>query len=204
MTSIPDLIPPGSIIPVCTIDNPDRAAPLARTLQDCGLHVIEITLRTQGAVTAAQNVINACPDMRVGIGTVISVEQLLRAKEIGAQFCVSPGMTQRLAQAAQQLGLPYLPGASTVSEVMAARELGFTHLKFFPAEAAGGVRTLGIFRELFPDISFCPTGGVNADNHADYLRQDNVFCVGGSWPVTRNRIEAADWTGIAGETRRFQ
>ena len=194
--SIPGIIPTGSIIPVCTIDNPDRAVPLARTLQDCGIHVIEITLRTERAFTAAENVMNECPDTCVGIGTITSAEQLQRAKEIGARFCVSPGMTERLVHEAQQLEMPYLPGVSTVSEVMAARELGLNHLKFFPAEAAGGVRTLGIFRELFPDTLFCPTGGINEDNHADYLRQDNVFCIGGSWLAARERIEAADWDGI--------
>lgn len=202
--SIPDIIPPGSVIPVCTIDNPNRALPLARTLQDYGIHVIEITLRTQGAVTAAENVINKCPDMCVGIGTVTSVEKLRRSKDIGAQFCVSPGMTERLVHAAQQLEMPYLPGVSTVSEAMAARELGLNHLKFFPAEAAGGVKTLGIFRELFPDTMFCPTGGINEDNHADYLRQDNVFCIGGSWLASRKMIDAGDWAGITGKIRQLQ
>ena len=204
MKSIDDIIPPGSIIPVCTIDNPDRAVPLACTLQDCGIHVIEITLRTQGAVAAAENVINECPDMCVGIGTVTSVEQLRRSKEIGAQFCVSPGMTERLVHAAQQLKMLYLPGVSTVSEVMAARELGLNHLKFFPAEAAGGVKTLGMFGELFPDTLFCPTGGINEDNLADYLRQDNVFCIGGSWLAPRDRIDAADWAGITRKTGQLQ
>ena len=194
--SIKDIIPAGSIVPVCTIDNPERAAPLAWVLQDCGIHVIEITLRTPGAVAAVENVMKECPDMCVGIGTVTSVEQLRRSKEIGAQFCVSPGMTERLVHAAQQLEMPYLPGVSTVSEVMAARELGFNHLKFFPAEAAGGVKTLGMFGELFPDTMFCPTGGINEDNHADYLRQDNVFCIGGSWLAPRARIDAADWNSI--------
>jgi len=196
MKSFADIIPTGSIVPVCTIDNPDRALPLARTLLDCGIHVIEITLRTPGAVTAAENVIKKCPDMCVGLGTITTADQLQRANEIGTRFCVSPGLSERLVHAAQQLEMPYLPGVSTVSEVMAARELGLNHLKFFPAEAAGGVKTLGIFRELFPDTLFCPTGGISEDNHADYMCQDNVFCIGGSWPATRERIEAADWDGI--------
>ena len=202
MKSIADIIPTGSIVPVCTIDDPDRAVPLARTLQDCGIHIIEITLRTKRAFTAAENVLNECPDMCVGIGTITSAEQLQRAKETGAQFCVSPGLTERLVHTAQQLEMPYLPGISTVSEVMAARELGLNHLKFFPAEAAGGVKTLGIFRELFPDTLFCPTGGVNEDNRAYYLRMENVFCIGGSWPATRERIQAADWEAIRMELRR--
>ncbi len=202
--SIKDIIPAGSIIPVCTIDNPDRAVPLARTLQDCSIHVIEITLRTEGAFTAAENVINECPGMHVGIGTVTSVEQLRQAKETGAQFCVSPGMTERLVNTAGQLEMPYLPGVSTVSEVMTAREMGLRYLKFFPAEFAGGVRTLRMFRELFPDTRFCPTGGLNETNAADYLNQDNVFCIGGSWLAVRDRIDAGDWTGITGKIRQLQ
>ena len=119
--------------------------------------------------------------MAVGIGTVTATAQLHRARQIGAHFCFSPGLSERLVGTAQQLALPYLPGVSTVSEVMRAWELGLYYLKFFPAQAAGGTKTLTLFRELFPDTRFCPTGGINADNCDDYLRQDNVFCVGGSW-----------------------
>ena len=200
--SITDIIPAGAILPVCTIDNPDRAVPLARALQDCDIHVIEITLRTEAAFTAAENVISECPDMCVGIGTVTSVDQLNRAKELGAQFCVSPGMTERLVKAAEALGLPYLPGVSTVSEAMAARELGLNHLKFFPAEAAGGVKTLGMFGELFPDTRFCPTGGINENNAWDYLRLDNVFCIGGSWLAPPEKIESSDWMSIKKSVRQ--
>ena len=132
MKSIPDIIPAGSIIPVCTIDNPERAVPLAHTLLDGGIRFIEITLRTERAFTAAEYVINECPGIEVGIGTVTSVDQLHRAQEVGAQFCVSPGMTERLVNKAGQLKLPYLPGVSTVSEVMVAREMGLGYLKFFP------------------------------------------------------------------------
>ena len=202
MKSITDIIPTGSILPVCTINNPDRAVALARTLQDCGIHFIEITLRTEGAFTAAENVVNECPDMYVGIGTVTSVDQLNRAKETGAQFCVSPGMTGRLIKTAEQLELPYLPGVSTVSEVMFAGELGLRHLKFFPAELSGGVRTLGMFRELFPEIKFCPTGGLNENNAGDYLQLENVFSIGGSWLAIQEKIESADWTGIKKTIRR--
>lgn len=196
MQSITDIIPAGSILPVCTIYNPDRAVPLAGTLYDCGIDFIEITLRTKDAFTAAENVINECPGMRVGIGTVTEVEQLQRAKEAGARFCVSPGMTERLVSTAEQLNMPYLPGVSTVSEVMAARETGLAYLKFFPAEAAGGLRTLRLFRELFPETMFCPTGGLNGDNAGDYLKLDNVFCVGGSWLAPMRQIDDADWPGI--------
>ena len=202
MKSVPDIIPTGSIIPVCTIDNPDRAAPLARTLQDCGIHFIEITLRTEGAFTAAENVINECPDMKVGIGTVTAVEQLHRAKETGAQFCVSPGMTERLVDTAGRLKMPYLPGVCTVSEVMAAREMGLGYLKFFPAESAGGIGTLRVFHELFPGTRFCPTGGLNENNAGDYLQLDNVFCIGGSWLAPAELVEAADWRGIEKIIRR--
>ena len=202
MKSITNIIPTGSIIPVCTINNPNRAVPLARTLQDCGIHFIEITLRTDSAFTAVENVINECQGLAVGIGTVTSANQLRRAKELNAQFCVSPGMTASLVKTAEQLELPYLPGISTVSEVMAAWEMGLRCLKFFPAEAAGGTRTLGMFRELFPGTSFCPTGGLNEKNAGDYRRLDNVFCIGGSWLASPEKIDAADWTGIKKTIRR--
>lgn len=200
--SIPDIIPAGSIIPVCIINNPDRAVPLACTLQECGIHFIEITLRTEGAFTAAENVINECPGMHVGIGTVTSVEQLHRAMETGAQFCVSPGMTQRLVDTAGKLKMPYLPGVCTVSEVMAAREMGLGYLKFFPAESAGGIGTLRVFHELFPGTKFCPTGGLNENNAGDYLQLDNVFCIGGSWLAPAELVETADWRGIEKIIRR--
>ncbi len=202
MKSITDIIPTGSIIPVCTVNDPGKAVPLAQTLQDCGIHFIEITLRTEGAFTSAENVIKECPDMYVGIGTVTSVDQLNRAKETGAQFCVSPGMTERLVKNAEQLELPYLPGVSTVSEVMSAREMGLRYLKFFPAESAGGTGTLRIFRELFPETRFCPTGGLNENNAGDYLRLDNVYCIGGSWLASQEKIDAADWKGIKKTIRR--
>ncbi len=196
MKSITDIIPTGSIIPACTVSDPDRAVPLARTLQGCGINFIEITLRTEGGFAAAQNIISECPEMLVGIGTVTEVNQLRRAKEAGARFCVSPGMTERLVRTAGELDLPYLPGVSTVSEVMFARELGLRYLKFFPAELSGGIKTLGIFRELFPEVGFCPTGGLNENNVKDYLQLENVFCIGGSWLASQEKIEAADWRGI--------
>ena len=202
MKSITDIIPAGSIIPVCTVNDPGKAVPLARTLQVCGIQFIEITLRTEGAFAAAQNVIDECPDMYVGIGTVTEADQLRRAKEAGAHFCVSPGMTERLIRTAEELNLPYLPGVSTVSEVMFAGELGLRHLKFFPAEMSGGIRMLKIFRELFPGTSFCPTGGVDEKNAGAYLQLENVFCIGGSWLASRDQIDAADWTGIEKIIRR--
>ncbi len=202
MKSITDIISTGSIIPVCTVNDPGKAVPLAQMLQDCGINFIEITLRTEGAFAAAQNVIDECPDMYVGIGTVTGAEQLRRAKEAGAHFCVSPGMTERLIRTAEQLNLPYLPGVSSVSEVMFARELGLRHLKFFPAELSGGVRILGMFRELFPEIKFCPTGGLNENNAGDYLQLANVFSIGGSWLTSQEKIDAADWRGIEKTIRR--
>ena len=132
MKSITDIIPTGSIIPVCTVNDPGKAVPLAQSLQDCGINFIEITLRTEGAFAAAQNVIDECPDMYVGIGTVTEAEQLRRAKEAGADFCVSPGMTERLVRTAEELNLPYLPGVSTVSRSDVCRGIGITAFEVFP------------------------------------------------------------------------
>ena len=203
MKSITDIIPAGSIIPVCTVNDPGMAVPLAQTLQDCGINFIEITLRTGGAFAAAQNVIDECPDMYAGIGTVTEADQLRRAKEAGAHFCVSPGMTERLVRTAEELNLPYLPGVSTVSEVIFAGELGLRHLKFFPAEMSGGIRMLKVFREIFPGISFCPTGGLDENNANDYLQLQNVFCIGGSWLAPAQKIDAADWEGIKKAIQRI-
>jgi len=204
MKSITDIIPGGSILPVCTFHDREKAIPLARTLKDSGINIIEITLRTENAFAIAEEIIKDCKDMQVGIGTIADAGQLYHAKEIGAQFCVSPGMTERLVITADELQLPYLPGVSTVSEVMIARESGLRHFKFFPAELSGGEEMLSLFRQLFPDVLFCPTGGVNQHNYSNYLNMTNVFCVGGSWITPEKDIESGNWQHIAELIRQIK
>jgi 2-dehydro-3-deoxyphosphogluconate aldolase/(4S)-4-hydroxy-2-oxoglutarate aldolase len=168
------------VIPVLTIDREGDAAALAEALVAGGLPVIEVTLRTRaafGAIQAMQRV----PGATVGAGTVLDPALLRAAIDAGARFAVSPGLTVDLAEAAAAADLPFLPGVASASDIMRARDFGFTRLKFFPAEAAGGVPALKALSAVFPDILFCPTGGISPDNAAAWLELPSVACVGGSW-----------------------
>lgn len=184
------------VIPVLTIENAEHAAPLARALVVGGIDVLEITLRSEAAFEALRRVRAEVPEMLAGIGTVLTPADLERAKEFGAAFAVSPGLTLDLVRKAAALELPFLPGVATASEVMAARSEGLDALKFFPAEPMGGVRTLAAFAPVFPEVRFCPTGGVGLDHLKTYLELPNVPCVGGSWLTPRARMDARDWPAI--------
>jgi 2-dehydro-3-deoxyphosphogluconate aldolase/(4S)-4-hydroxy-2-oxoglutarate aldolase len=186
----------GPVIPVLVIDDATQAAALARALVAGGLDVLEVTLRTPAALEAVRRIREAVPEAVVGVGTVLEAGQLEEAHRTGAAFAVSPGATARLLDAACGHPVPLLPGAATVSEAMALRERGYHHLKFFPAEAAGGARFLASLAPVIGDLRFCPTGGVNATNAPAYLALSNVTCVGGSWMVPRERVMAEDWAGI--------
>ena len=192
-----DLFERFKVIPVLIFPELQDAAPTAAALLKGGLPVLEVTLRTDAAWYALENIIAAHPDAVTGVGTVLEPEQMMRAKEIGAKFAVSPGFDPLLAAAAREQDLFYLPGVATASEVMLARRAGFRFLKFFPAEATGGKATLQSFASPFNDITFCPTGGINAENFNDYLTLPNVACVGGSWVATAADMERGDWQGIA-------
>ncbi len=195
------LLKPGTVIPVVVIDNPAAAVPLGRALLAGGIGAMEITLRTPAALEAAQRVASELPEIMLGIGTVTRPAQAAQAADAGARFLVSPGLSEALAAAVAGSGLPFLPGAATVSEILQARELGFDLLKFFPAAQAGGLKMLGYFDSLFDDVAFCPTGGVDAGNAADYLALRNVDYVGGSWLAPARLIDAADWAGITSLAR---
>jgi 2-dehydro-3-deoxyphosphogluconate aldolase / (4S)-4-hydroxy-2-oxoglutarate aldolase len=189
------------VIPVLVFPDPNHAAATAGALIDGGLPILEVTLRTDSAWTSLANIIAAYPDAHVGVGTVLDEDQMKRAKDEGAKFAVSPGFDPLLARAAQELDLFYLPGVATASELMQARRAGFRFVKFFPAEAAGGKPMIQSFASPFRDMSFCPTGGVNAENMADYLALSNVACVGGSWIATAQDMAAGDWTGITAKAQ---
>lgn len=186
----------GTVIPVIVIDDVAHATPLARALVAGGLSVLEVTLRTSAALDAVRAMRAAVPDAVVGVGTVLSLEQLDAAHAAGARFAVSPGVTDRLLDAVDGHPVPLLPGAGTVSEVMRLRERGYRHLKFFPAEAAGGVKFLSSLASVIRDVKFCPTGGVTPANAASYLALPNVVCVGGSWMIPKDLVRAGDWAGI--------
>lgn len=186
------------VIPVLEFHSVDEALRVSEALVDGGLPVLEITLRTPVALEAMRAVAKALPQACVGAGTVLSVEQLHAVRDAGAQFAVSPGLTPRLAAGAQAAGVPLLPGVATPGEAMAALEAGYEFLKFFPAEAAGGVPMLKAWYGPLPQLRFCPTGGIDAARAPSYLALPNVVCVGGSWVVPKDAVAAGDWARIRG------
>ncbi len=184
------------VVPVMVIDDLNHAVPLAQALTKGGLKALEITLRTPVALDAIKAIKEAMPEAMVGAGTIVRPQDMDAALEAGASFLVSPGTTPLLADEAATCGVPMLPGVATPSEAMQLLEKGFTHLKFFPAEAAGGVAMLKSMGGPLPQITFCPTGGINLNNAHDYLDLANVACIGGSWMAPRDLVEAEAWDEI--------
>ncbi len=185
----------SNVIPVIAIDDPDHAVPLARALVAGGIRVLEVTLRTEhglGAIKAMSGVEGAI----VGVGTLTQPAEFAAARDAGAVFGVSPGLTPALIEAARSSGLPLLPGVMTPSEVMAAREAGFRQLKLFPAVPAGGIGMLNAIYGPLPDVMFCPTGGISHETASQFLACKNVACVGGSWLTPKDAILAGDWERI--------
>ena len=189
------------VIPVLTIERIEDAQPLAQALVAGGLPALEITLRTDvalGAIAAIAEVKGAM----VGVGTLLTAEQVQNAKAAGAIFGVSPGATPALIAAAKEFDLPLLPGAATATEAMSLLEQGFIFQKFFPAEAAGGAPTLGALAAPLPQITFCPTGGITPKNAESYLALANTLCVGGSWIAPKALVKAGAWDEITQIARR--
>jgi 2-dehydro-3-deoxyphosphogluconate aldolase/(4S)-4-hydroxy-2-oxoglutarate aldolase len=184
------------VIPVLTPDDPQQAIELARALAAGGLDVLEVTLRTAGAIEAIRAIAQELPEVIVGAGTVLDAAQMHSAERAGAKFLVSPGHTERLLSAAADCALPWLLGATTASEVQALRERGHAILKFFPAEPMGGTATLKALQPVFPDVAFCPTGGIDAVRARDYLQLANVIAVGGSWVAPPGLVSKRDFPAI--------
>ncbi|ESJ03147.1 MULTISPECIES: bifunctional 4-hydroxy-2-oxoglutarate aldolase/2-dehydro-3-deoxy-phosphogluconate aldolase [Cupriavidus] len=184
------------VIPVLEFHAVDEALRVSEALVAGGLPVLEITLRTPVALEAMRAVAAALPQAIVGAGTVLDAAQLHAVRDAGAQFAVSPGLTPRLAEGARDAGISLLPGVATASEAMAALEAGFTFLKFFPAEAAGGMPMLKSLNGPLPRLRFCPTGGIDAARAPGYLALPNVVCVGGSWVVPKDAVASGDWARI--------
>ena len=191
---IASILSRAPVIPVLTIARVEDAVPLARALVEGGLSTLEVTLRTDVALDAISAIARDVPDAATGAGTVLTPVDLRCAREAGAQFAVSPGLTDELAAAK---GLPLLPGVATASEIMRGLEHGFRHFKFFPAESSGGMAALKSFAGPFAGIRFCPTGGITAQLAPGYLALANVMCVGGSWMVPQAMLVAQNWQGIA-------
>ncbi len=196
-----DLLTRAPVIPVLTIDRVADAVPLARALVAGGLPVIEVTLRTPVALDAVAAIIAEVPQAVVGIGTVTDIPEIRLALSAGAKFLVTPGTPPELAAALARVPVPALPGCATVSEAMALAGLGFAVLKFFPAEAAGGVAFLKAIAAPLPNVRFCPTGGIDQENVGAYLALPNVIAVGGSWVAPKEAIGAGDFSRITALAR---
>ena len=186
----------GPVVPVIVIDELHQAVPLARALIAGGVRVLEVTLRTICAIDAIRAIAQEVPEAIVGAGTVTNPEQLKAVTEAGAQFAISPGLTDALLQAAVDGPIPLIPGISTVSELMTGMNYGLDNFKFFPAEANGGVSALKAIAGPFSHIRFCPTGGISLSNYRDYLALSSVLCVGGSWLVPADAIRDGDYARI--------
>ena len=184
------------VIPVIAIDDLAHAVPLARALVAGGIRVLEITLRTAYGLDAIRAIVEAVPDAIVGVGTLTAPEQFVAARDAGAVFGVSPGLTAALIDAAISSGIPLLPGVMTPSEIMYAREAGFRQLKLFPAVPAGGIGMLNAIAGPFADMVFCPTGGITLQTAPQFLACKNVMCVGGSWLTPADALHAGDWSRI--------
>jgi 2-dehydro-3-deoxyphosphogluconate aldolase/(4S)-4-hydroxy-2-oxoglutarate aldolase len=178
--SIDEIMRTSPVIPVLVLEGDADWAKLAKTFVDGGLRVLEVTLRTNGALDAVRRM-SEVPGAIVGAGTVLNERQLGEAVEAGAQFIVSPGLTEPLAKAVERSGVAYLPGVATAGDMMRGLDLGLDRFKFFPAESSGGTSALKALSGPFGKVRFCPTGGVRPDNAAEWLALDAVLCVGGTW-----------------------
>ena len=194
--NIREIVGLAPVIPVLTVTDLEHAVPLARALCTGGLKVLEITLRTPIALAAIEAMRKAVPDAVIGVGTLTRAVDFAAADRAGAQFGVTPGLTPELAAASRGARFPLLPGVMTPTELIAARHAGFNVLKLFPAEQAGGIDMLRALGAPFPDVLFCPTGGITRATAPDYLALSNVACVGGSWVAPGAMLAAGDWRGI--------
>jgi 2-dehydro-3-deoxyphosphogluconate aldolase/(4S)-4-hydroxy-2-oxoglutarate aldolase len=194
--SVKAILEGARVIPIVDIEHVEHAVPIARALLAGGIHVIEITLRTSHGLPAIEAIKELVPQMIVGAGTLVEPLMCDMAKEAGAMFGVSPGLTPRLVEAVKRCQLPLLPGVITPSEIMMAREAGFSFLKLFPAMPMGGEALLKSLYGPFPDVAFCATGGVSFENVLPLLGCKNVSCIAGSWLVPKEAIKNSDWEQI--------
>lgn len=191
-----DILGVSKIIPVITIYDIKTSVDLAKALLDGGIQILEITLRTKEAFEAIRLISKEVPQAIVGAGTVINANMLETAKNIGAKFAISPGLNPIFAKEAKDIDLPLIPGIATASELMLALEFNYKYLKFFPAQVAGGVAMLKSLSAPFSEVKFCPTGGINLENMNDYLKLENVLCIGGSWLTPKELILEKKWQEI--------
>jgi 2-dehydro-3-deoxyphosphogluconate aldolase/(4S)-4-hydroxy-2-oxoglutarate aldolase len=194
--SIEQILKLSPVMPVVTIDDATIAGDLARALVRGGIKSIEVTLRTPVALKAIEVIARAVPEICVGAGTVLTIDDLRAAEQAGAAFAISPGATPALLDAGTKSGIPYLPAVATASELMVGLSAGYKFFKFFPAAVAGGVAALKAIAGPFPDVRFCPTGGITVESATSYLALKNVLCVGGSWLTPSDLLAARDWVQV--------
>lgn len=197
-----DASAPTRMVPVIVIDNLEQALPMAKAFANAGLNMLEITFRTAYGAEAIKIIKQAYPEMKIGAGTVLSEADIQKAADVGSDFIVSPGATLKLLKAFTELTTPVFPGVATVSEAMTAYDMGFSFLKFFPAEAAGGVAALKSFQAPLPKLTFMPTGGINRANAQSYLNLGNVAVIGGSWMIDKTAIADQDWHKFEAEIKK--
>lgn len=191
-----ELFAMGPIVPVLVIKDVKDALPIAEALLAADVKVLEVTLRTPAALEVISIIAKHLPEAIVGAGTVTNRDLLQQSYDAGAKFAISPGLTKNLLKAGKEGNIALIPGISSISELMDGIDCGYDHLKFFPAEASGGVKALQSIGGPFPDIKFCPTGGINLNNIRDYLALPNVSCCGGSWLVSDEIIKQGNWQEI--------
>ncbi|WP_120945838.1 bifunctional 4-hydroxy-2-oxoglutarate aldolase/2-dehydro-3-deoxy-phosphogluconate aldolase [Helicobacter labacensis] len=186
----------GKIIPVITLQDPKWGVPLAKALLKGGIKILEITLRTAGALEGIALIAKEVPEAIVGAGTILNAFMLEQAKKAGARFAISPGINAKFAKEVQGADIALIPGVASAGELMLALEYGFEALKLFPAEAVGGVKLLKSFSAPFKGVQFCPTGGISLENMGAYLALENVSCVGGSWLTPQDLMAKGQWDQI--------
>ncbi len=192
----------GPVVPVIVINQLEHAVPLAKALLAGGIRVLEVTLRTPVAMDAIRQIAQQVPEAIIGAGTVTNAQQLAEVTEAGAQFAISPGLTGSLLEAANKGTIPLIPGISSISELMTGLDYGYDHFKFFPAEAAGGLAAIKSISGPFPQVTFCPTGGISPANYREYLSHKSIRCVGGSWVAPESLMNNGDWQGITELARK--
>ncbi|MBP5177631.1 MAG: bifunctional 4-hydroxy-2-oxoglutarate aldolase/2-dehydro-3-deoxy-phosphogluconate aldolase [Clostridia bacterium] len=196
MKSFEQSLKETGLVPVVVLEEVDQAENLAKALIDGGVNCAEVTFRVDGADKVIKKMVTAYPDMYVGAGTVLTVEQLEKAVAAGAKFCVAPGLNPKVVKRAKELGVPFAPGVATPTEIEAALDLGITTVKFFPAQQAGGIDYIKAVSAPYPMMRFMPTGGINAQNIFDYLESPKVLACGGSWIVKSSLLKAHDWAEV--------
>lgn len=196
MIDISEQIKQAGIVPVIVLEDVEKSEDLGRALIAGGVNCAEVTFRAAGADKVISKLTKAFPDMLVGAGTVLTIDQLLAAKEAGAKFCVAPGFNPKVVKKAIEIGMPFVPGVANASEIEGALELGLTTVKFFPAEQAGGLAYIKAVSAPYPMMKFMPTGGINSKNILDYIAFNKIIACGGSWIVAKNLLNEGNWTEV--------